>query len=117
MNNTKHTPGPLTVSASAFRGKDDNQYTIVSNYSNRPEGVDFMDAYVNFSGYYGTYGPHVFAAAPNLLSALEMAMDSLQFAICELKAQASIPQEDAEMMLARYESGLAAIAKAKGQTT
>ena len=71
MTDTKHTPGPLTVNEIAFRGKDGNQYTIKSDYSNRPDGVDFIDAYVNISGYYGTYGPHVFAAAPDMLELLE----------------------------------------------
>lgn len=37
---------------------------------------DFGDAYVCFSGYFGNHGPHVFAAAPELLEALELAIDT-----------------------------------------
>lgn len=37
----------------------------------RSPGRHWDDQYVNFSGYYGSYGPHVFAAAPDLLAALK----------------------------------------------
>ncbi len=33
--------------------------------------IAFDEAYVSFSGYFGTYGPHVFAAAPKLLLAAQ----------------------------------------------
>ena len=32
------------------------------------------ETYVNFSGYFGKHGPHVFAAATELLEALELAL-------------------------------------------
>lgn len=35
---------------------------------------EFNDVYVNFSGYFGRHGPQVFAAAPELLEALECAV-------------------------------------------
>lgn len=53
---------PLTVKATEY----DRQYRI----DGRSEGQTFDDRYVNFSGYFGNYGPHVFAAAPDLLEAL-----------------------------------------------
>lgn len=36
-----------------------------------PMGMEFDDYYVQFSGYFGSYGPSMFAAAPDLLSALK----------------------------------------------
>ena len=33
--------------------------------------IAFNEAYVSFSGYFGAYGPHVFAAAPKLLLAAQ----------------------------------------------
>lgn len=42
------------------------------------EGV-FEERYVSFSGYFGNYGPDVFAAAPELLEALEQAIDWIKF--------------------------------------
>jgi len=35
-------------------------------------GECFDDKYVNFSGYFGSYGPDVFAAAPELADLCEM---------------------------------------------
>ena len=51
-----------------------NQFRIV----NDPEPGNFDRAYVNFSGYFGEHGPHVFAAAPKLLAALKGALGALE---------------------------------------
>lgn len=62
------------------------------------EKMKWDDYYIHFGGYFGNIGPHVFAAAPDLLEALEMLLSSAH----------------------DYQSGIdearAAIAKAKGKT-
>lgn len=64
----QHTPGPLKCGKSL--GDDGLQFTIESDWSTT-EG-EWNDRYVSFSGYFGSYGPHLFAAAPELLEALEL---------------------------------------------
>lgn len=46
-----------------------DQYNIT-----REDGREFNESgdYLRFSGYFGEHGPHVFAAAPELLEALEL---------------------------------------------
>jgi len=39
-----------------------------------PAGEKWIQEYINFSGYFGVHGPHVFSAAPELLEALEYAV-------------------------------------------
>lgn len=60
----RHTPGPLSV---VPRGG--GQFNIESD--TKGSALDFEDAYVNFGGYFGAYGSHMFAAAPKLLSAAQ----------------------------------------------
>lgn len=57
--------------------------------------------YIKFSGYFGGYGPHVFAAAPKLLEALEELLRDL------------VHEADPYGSQSRAR---AAIAKAKGET-
>lgn len=49
---------------------DDRQATI----EGRSPGDNWDDQYVEFGGYYGSYGPHTFAAAPDTLEALKAAL-------------------------------------------
>lgn len=49
--------------------EDDPQYAIFSNFSDFD--VPWDDKYIRFSGYFGKFGPHMFAAAPALLGALK----------------------------------------------
>ena len=65
---TKHTPGHLIVRASAAYPR---QFHIESDVDSAPYEAPFDDIYVNLSGYVGSYGPHVFAAAPDMLEALQ----------------------------------------------
>lgn len=61
----QHTPGPLSVV-----DRKSGQFSIESNN----EGycvARWEDIYVNFSGYFGSYGPQMFASAPKLLSAAQ----------------------------------------------
>ena len=46
------------------------QFEVRNNFSDLLG--KWEDSYVNFSGYFGKHGPHVFAAAPDLLEALEV---------------------------------------------
>ena len=55
------------------------------------------------------------AAAPDLLQALDGAMDSLSFAIEEMTAREIVPFGDIELMKNRLHKARAAIAKAKGE--
>ena len=87
---------PLIVKASRHHDQSiaDRQFSIEqSDY----EPGDFGKKYVSFSGYFGEAGPHVFAAAPELLEALEWAVDN--------------PHDDAYWI----SQARAAIAKAKGE--
>lgn len=64
----KHTPGPLAV----FPVGRKNQFNITyPEGSRRPPGMEWPDYYVEFSGYFGAGGPHLFAAAPKMLKALK----------------------------------------------
>jgi len=90
---------PLIVKASRHHDQSiaDRQFSIEqSDY----EPGDFGKKYVGFSGYFGEAGPHVFAAAPELLEALEEAVCALE--VCGKDYRAT-------------EIARAAIAKAKGE--
>ncbi|KAB2798944.1 hypothetical protein F9L06_10085 [Brucella anthropi] len=50
---------------------DPRHYDISSNY--RELKGEHEDCYVSFSGYFGPYRPETFAAAPDLLEALDLA--------------------------------------------
>jgi hypothetical protein len=91
----KHTPGPLRVE---YLSIDPRQARIVSDYS-LIDG-SFEDTYLDFSGYYGSYGPHMFAAAPEMLDALKRLVDTVWF-----------DRLDTELILAVEH----AIAKAEGR--
>ncbi len=56
------------------------------------------------------------AAAPDMLEALEGALDTMGFLLAEVKAQGDIPQDDEDLARDRYDQVLAAIAKAKGES-
>jgi hypothetical protein len=65
----KHSPGPLRVDKK--HRSDPRQASVVSDYS-LIDG-DWEDIYVDFSGFFGSYGPDMFAAAPEMLEALKEA--------------------------------------------
>lgn len=56
---------PLEVKASDHPGAE-GQFWV----EGRSEGVEWRERFVSFSGYYGSYGPQMFAAAPDLVEAL-----------------------------------------------
>jgi len=51
---------PMEVKASNL---DPDQYWV----EGKSEGYGWRDTNVSFSGYFGSYGPHIFAAAPDAL--------------------------------------------------
>jgi len=53
---------------------------------------------------------------PDILEALEGALDTIGFLLAEIKAQGDIPQDDEDLARDRYDQVLAAIAKAKGES-
>lgn len=59
MEVTAYPVEPLTVEDRNHSG----QYAI----KGMSPGKDFDEQYVAISGYFGSWGPHVFAAAPDLL--------------------------------------------------
>jgi hypothetical protein len=59
MNDTKHTPGPLKIIAGSY----ERQYRILGK-NHHVLGQNWDDVYFNVSGYFGSYGPEMFAAAP-----------------------------------------------------
>lgn len=87
----QHTPGPLTVSQTG-----ELQHRIESDHTKVPG--NWADIYVDFSGFFGSYGPNVFAAAPELLAALR-----------ELQANPNDPRA--------HRIALNAIAKANGSAS
>jgi predicted acylesterase/phospholipase RssA len=64
---TKWTLGPLRVVQTSVA----RQFNIKRPEDSRiPPGTEWEDYYVEFSGYFGSYGPHMFAAAPEMAEAL-----------------------------------------------
>jgi hypothetical protein len=70
----KHTPGPLIVRKLPY--PFDRQFDIVSDYEITDGEVD-LDRYVAFSGYFGSHGPNMYAAAPEMLAVLQGIHDML----------------------------------------
>jgi hypothetical protein len=95
-----NTPATLTVKKLEIH--DPHQFNIKSNWE-ETEG-DWDDRYVDFGGYFGSYGPHVFAAAPDLLEACE-AFIAL-FNDCDMR-----PEDESHEVASTIR---AAIKKAKG---
>jgi hypothetical protein len=61
----QHTSGPLSIIAVSF----DGQFAVESDMTGKSHC--WNEAYVCFSGYFGSYGPEMFAAAPKLLAAAQ----------------------------------------------
>lgn len=66
----------------------DRQFTIENVHSLRME--DWDTHYVSISGYFGVYGPHLFAAAPALLEAARSVLSLIK--AIEAYKQEALPQ-------------------------
>jgi hypothetical protein len=93
ITEAEQTPGRLRIGQLSFAG----QFEVTSNYLS----IDgnFKDRFIHFSGYFGAYGPHMFAAAPEMLEALKDCRDLIE----------NMPVEELLMQVE------AAIAKAEGR--
>lgn len=101
----QHTPGPLFVELRDESESHGNQYAIQNASSDRYADLPWGDVYVHFSGYFGSYGPHLFAAAPELLELLKECREF--FASCQAYDGADTNNLDTRCM--------DAIAKATGE--
>ncbi len=64
---TTETFKPLAVRPTGPTG----QFHITRDDDDRlPPAMEWSHYYVDFSGYFGSFGPHVFAAAPDMLAVL-----------------------------------------------
>jgi len=94
---------------------DPRQFWVANNYS-RLEG-EWEDIYVNFTGFFGKHGPHVFAAAPELLEALELyALSYSDEELVQLAECTSGMGEISPVTAKREIIRRAATTKAKGET-
>jgi hypothetical protein len=100
----KHTPGPLGITETS-----PDQFRIEGDWEKTSQDMPFDDAYVNFGGFFGSYGPHMFAAAPDLLDALKDTLRALQNAVAILSAHGL-----QSTMADPTDKARAAIAKAEG---
>ncbi len=101
-----NSPGRLTVN----RHDDAPKQAQIESDHRRVAG-DWDDIYVDFSGYFGSYGPDMFAAAPELLEALERARSLLVIAEGQFP-----PEFNARVRAVIAQAGVA-ISKAKGNTS
>ena len=109
---SKHIGGNLIVIKATIDGEIiPGQYRI-ENETRDIEG-EWDDIYVCVSGYFGAAGPHVFAAAPELLEALIEVTASLAW---NAHGECRAIHDDPIMPSAQaVEFARAAIAKAKGE--
>lgn len=100
-----HKPEPLSV-VPQWHGQFAIENNTGANVSGRGRG-SFEERYVSFSGYFGSHGPQVFAAAPELLFAAQRLAARGFFTPTACADKATLKD---------MESMLAAIAKATGAT-
>ncbi len=72
---------------------------------------DFDRQYVSIGGFFGTHGPHVFAAAPELLTAVKDLLAPLERASIMLEARGKKLDSGAQASL---DAARAAVTKAEG---
>lgn len=74
MKNTTTFDDRGVVLSVESRG-DPRQHTIRNRF---PDGGRWDETYIEFGGYFGCYGPHVFRAAPALLDSLKVCLALLE---------------------------------------
>ena len=110
----------LKLDVIRWRGPESRHAHITSNYrelaaawleDNHGDLEDIWnDIYVHFSGFFGSFGPHVFAAAPELLEACRAMIE------WDDREKDHAVDFDARMHLCRvaFDKARAAVAKAEG---
>lgn len=94
MNETAHTPVLAVIPT-----KSPRQFVVRRPDDVRmPPDAEWNDFYVEFSGYFGSYGPSMFAAAPALVEALQLARHSIASGFNTVSAISKI---DAALSLAK----------------
>lgn len=73
VNAPSVSPGPLIATPT---DGDPCQFSIKSDYY-RLDG-EFDDIYVNFGGFFGSYGAQLFAAAPDTTAALKLLVERIE---------------------------------------
>lgn len=71
----KAAADPRALKVSARSPEYPLQFGVENAFPHLPDTGSWDDFYVNFSGYFGSYGPHVFKAAPDLLAIAERILD------------------------------------------
>lgn len=89
------------------RGDDTRQASVENAAS---DAAHWDESYVDFSGFFGDLGPHMFAAAPDMLIALKSLVDGFDPANARSDDPAYI------FFASKAEQALAAIAKAEGRS-
>jgi len=84
---------------------------LEDNHGELEKGI-WNDIYVEFSGFFGSFGPHVFAAAPELLEACRAMIE------WDDREKDHAVDFDARMHLCRvaFDKARAAVAKAEGRS-
>ena len=107
----KHVGGNLIVIKATI-----DEETVPGQYriENETRDIDgeWDDIYVCVSGYFGAAGPHVFAAAPELLEALEEVVAVFESNPSSITDTVWVTGDRPETL---YDCCRAAIAKAKGE--
>lgn len=104
MNMNKPQTGPLSL--------ESTDHADQFNISGQADLEDYSNTYCNFGGYFGTYGPHVFFAAPQMLSLLKKISASGQWYPSAVELD-PYEGEDGEKLKAEID---ALIRIAKGET-
>lgn len=97
-----------TLALKVTRATEDRQFWVEGHSA---KAGDFDHTYVSFSGYFGSYGPNMFAAAPELLEALTA---------CRAELFLKVSNEHGPKFARQYPeivAAEAAIAKATGKTS
>lgn len=82
MSTSAFSLEPITVQATEYKA----QFKIEGMI----EGNSWEEQHISFGGYFGSYGPNVFAAAPEMFEALTLAAQSAGFQYMTSETRAKI---------------------------
>ena len=92
-----------------WKCRDEKQHARIENVDIYTDDGSFPDNYINIGGYFGSYNPELFAAAPDMYDALESAEESIATFI----GVHGYPTDNGAGEILRQVS--AALAKARGE--